>query len=418
MRREQLLSSPRSPGQRRTLAALGAVLALTLVTFLPAAAQDGSSDPRSRREEIQREKAEVAAQLDVLQATDAELEEAYRTLVEKVRQQEARVADAQREVDEAQRIADQLAAEAEETQRQVDQLRDRVRDRAVAAYVNPSGDTDVTDVLLRDDDLNEAERRKAIVDQLAAGDLDSVDEYRAAKDRLARQREAADAAAAEASTKRDELGAELGTLEADRAEKEAAKAELEGRIADFQSHAAGLAAEEQSIEALILALEAPPAPVAAAPAAAGDTSGGSTATTAPGGGSTPTTTPASPPPVAGGFGWPCGGGVNSPYGPRWGGFHSGIDIGCASGAAVGASKGGTVIFTGFNGGYGNLVLVDHGGGVVTAYAHLSSIAVSSGQSVGGGSFLGSVGCTGSCTGPHLHFEVRVNGSTVDPLSYL
>ena len=167
-----------------------AAAALTLIAFLPASAQETAGDPRSRREEIQREKAQVAAELDVLQASDAELEEAYRTLTEKVRQQESRVADAQREVDEAQRIADQLTAEADETQRQVDGLKARVRDRAISAYVNPSGDVDVTDVLLRDDDLNEAERRKAIVDQLAAGDLDSVDEYRAAKDRLARQRAA------------------------------------------------------------------------------------------------------------------------------------------------------------------------------------------------------------------------------------
>ena len=86
-----------------------AAAALTLIAFLPASAQETASDPRSRREEIQREKAQVAAELDVLQASDAELEEAYRTLTEKVRQQESRVADAQREVDEAQRIADPMS---------------------------------------------------------------------------------------------------------------------------------------------------------------------------------------------------------------------------------------------------------------------------------------------------------------------
>lgn len=402
---------------------MAAVLLLPLVGFVPARAQDSSADPRARREEIQREQAQVAAQLDVLQATDAELEAAYRTLTENVRQQESRVADAQREVDEAQRIADQLRAEADETQREVDALRGRVRDRAVAAYVNPSGDVDVTDVLLRDDDLNEAERRKAIVDQLAAGDLDSVDEYRAAKDRLARQQEAAGAAAAEATAKRDELSTELTSLEAAQAEKAAAKAELESRIANFQTHAAGLSAEDANLAALIRSLEAPPAPAtpATVPGTSGTTPGGATATTTPGAtGPAPTTpnTSTPPNPGGGGFGWPCGGGVNSPYGSRWGGFHSGIDIGCGSGSAVGASKGGTVIFVGNNGGYGNLVLVDHGGGFVTAYAHLSAFGVSTGQSVGAGSYLGAVGCTGSCTGPHLHFEIRVNGSTVDPMAYL
>ena len=98
-------------------------------------------------------------------------------------------------------------------------------------------------------------------------------------------------------------------------------------------------------------------------------------------------------------------------------MHNGIDISAPSGTAVRAAASGRVIAAGWMGGYGNLVVIDHGGGLSTAYAHLSSIWVGGG-SVSQGQTIGAVGCTGSCTGPHLHFEVRVNGSPVDPFSYL
>ena len=122
-------------------------------------------------------------------------------------------------------------------------------------------------------------------------------------------------------------------------------------------------------------------------------------------------------PSASGLIWPVSGPVVSGFGLRWGRMHTGIDIGIGYGAPIVASAGGNVIFAGWMGGYGNFVIVDHGGGLSTAYAHQSSIAVGAG-SVSQGQVLGYVGCTGHCFGPHLHFEVRVNGSAVDPLGYL
>ena len=122
-------------------------------------------------------------------------------------------------------------------------------------------------------------------------------------------------------------------------------------------------------------------------------------------------------PSASGLIWPVSGPVVSPFGMRWGRLHAGIDIGVGYGAPILASASGTVIFAGWMGGYGNFVIVDHGGGLSTGYAHQSSIAVGGG-SVAQGQVLGYVGCTGHCYGPHLHFEVRVNGIPVDPLGYL
>jgi murein DD-endopeptidase MepM/ murein hydrolase activator NlpD len=122
-------------------------------------------------------------------------------------------------------------------------------------------------------------------------------------------------------------------------------------------------------------------------------------------------------PSSSGLIWPVSGPVVSGYGMRWGRMHNGIDIGAGYGAPIVASASGTVIFAGWMGGYGNFVIVDHGGGLSTAYAHQSSISVGGGT-VSQGQVLGYVGCTGHCFGPHLHFEVRVNGSAVDPLGYL
>ena len=120
---------------------------------------------------------------------------------------------------------------------------------------------------------------------------------------------------------------------------------------------------------------------------------------------------------ASGFVWPVSGPVVSAFGMRWGRMHEGIDIGAPAGTPVAAAASGTVISAGWMGGYGNLVVIDHGGGVATAYAHLSAITVSGG-SVAQGQTIGYVGCTGHCFGDHLHFEVRVNGAAVDPLGYL
>ncbi len=121
---------------------------------------------------------------------------------------------------------------------------------------------------------------------------------------------------------------------------------------------------------------------------------------------------------ASGFVWPVDGPITSSFGLRWGRMHEGIDIGVGFGTPIRAAAAGTVIHAGWLGGYGNLVVVDHGGGLSTAYGHQQEIYVSSGQQVDQGTVLGEVGSTGNSTGPHLHFEVRVNGSAVDPLGYL
>jgi murein DD-endopeptidase MepM/ murein hydrolase activator NlpD len=118
------------------------------------------------------------------------------------------------------------------------------------------------------------------------------------------------------------------------------------------------------------------------------------------------------------FIWPVHGPITSPFGQRWGVLHPGIDIGVPSGTPVHAAAAGQVVWCGWMSGYGNFVVIDHGGGYATAYGHNSKILVHCGQDVSQGEVVSLSGCTGFCTGPHVHFEVRVNGTPVDPLTYL
>ena len=98
-------------------------------------------------------------------------------------------------------------------------------------------------------------------------------------------------------------------------------------------------------------------------------------------------------------------------------YHSGVDIGASYGATVVAADGGTVITSGYVSGYGECIVINHGNGLTTLYGHMSSRVVSVGQSVSKGQTIGYVGSTGVSTGPHLHWEVTLNGQRVDPLNY-
>ena len=126
----------------------------------------------------------------------------------------------------------------------------------------------------------------------------------------------------------------------------------------------------------------------------------------------------------GAMSWPCSGPITSPFGyrthPIFGTtiFHAGIDIGVDYGTPIHAADSGVVVYSGWISGYGNAVIIDHGGGVSTLYGHNQSLAVSEGQSVSKGSVIAYAGSTGNSTGPHCHFEVDVNGSPVNPMGYL
>ena len=193
-------------------------------------------------------------------------------------------------------------------------------------------------------------------------------EQRAVRDRLAwSQRELA--------TARRDKRATLASVQED-------KEEAIGHMRDLQAQSAALAARIRSAQSSAIV----PAPTGAASAA--------------------------------GFVWPVHGVLTSGFGWRWGRMHEGIDLAVSNGTPVVASAAGTVIVAGWMGGYGNLVVVDHGGGISTAYGHNTSVTVGVGQQVAQGQLIAYSGNTGHSTGPHVHFEVRINGGAVDPMGYL
>jgi murein DD-endopeptidase MepM/ murein hydrolase activator NlpD len=192
---------------------------------------------------------------------------------------------------------------------------------------------------------------------------------------------------------RDRIVANRDTLAAAERAKVGALETVQEDRASFLAEAEGLAAQSAALAATIAAAQSAQATAAGDAVSTSGSSGGQ-------------------------LGWPVAGPVTSGFGSRWGRMHEGIDIAVGAGTPVHAAAAGMVVYAGWMSGYGNIVVLDHGNGLSTAYAHNSSLAVGQGATVGKGFVIALSGSTGHSTGPHVHFEVRVNGAPVDPLAYL
>jgi murein DD-endopeptidase MepM/ murein hydrolase activator NlpD len=281
-------------------------------------------------------------------------------------------------------------------------LIDRLGDRLVDLY--EGGEPNSLEVLLAAKTFTDLISQAEYVDAIGNQDKQIADQVGFAKVSVHRQREhtkhfralvAAETRtiairASQVRALRDQLLASENQLAAARASKRESLRNVKESKQEFLSEAAGLARASATLAAQIASVQA-------------------THSYSPSSDVTPS---------AAGFIWPVNGPVTSGFGMRWGRMHEGIDIGVGSGTPIHAAASGWVVYAGWMDGYGNLVAIDHGRGISTAYGHQSSIAVSNGETVSQGQVIGYVGCTGHCFGPHLHFEVRINGSPVDPLGYL
>lgn len=369
---------------------------LLLTAIVPVSAH--SAEER-RVSQTRQQVAQVRAELESARASQS-------THAEALRDADAHLAAVMEAVGQAEHAVQRQQQAVEQARNQLDELRQRateqrqtMRNRAVELYKSGGGGGPV-DALLAASNPADAVRRSSYIDLVASSDRRSLEGVSASGVAVDAQRtvlEAEESSLQRVLDQQQQLHAEVAELRNDRALVFAASSE---QVAQLESQERHLEAENRELASLARR---------SSRAAATRTSRGAVGTAA-----------AAPAPQvgSGGWVWPARGPVTSEYGPRWGRQHQGIDIGAATGTAIVAARSGTVTHAGRMGGYGAMTLVDHGGGITTAYAHQSAIMVRPGQRVGAGERIGSVGCTGSCTGPHLHFEIRVNGSARNPRGFL
>jgi septal ring factor EnvC (AmiA/AmiB activator) len=405
----------------RSTRAFASLTAIVTAALLIPVAFAGAQAPEQRQlQEAKDRIAAISREIEVAEReagdAESELEEADARLAEV----EAVVNDVAAALQRQRAAVGEAEARLAKVEDEAAVVRARLEERVASMF--KQGAVREFDVLLTSEGAEEALARSTYMRALTLGDASSSEALAAAeiavnaeRERLAIEEERLDQMLAE----QEELLAEVEELRQSRA---LAAADARARVDQLEQEEDDLVEESERIEELIrrkqeeareAAREAErrkAAEEAAAAAPAPPKSGGGGGG---GGGSANVSAPSSS-----GYAWPLCAPVTSEYGPRWGRMHQGIDQGAGTGTPIGASKAGSVIYAGWQGGYGNLVLIDHHDGVVTAYAHQSRLAVGAGQSVSQGATIGYVGNTGNSTGAHLHFETRVNGSAVNPRQYL
>ena len=299
------------------------------------------------------------------------------------------------------------AAELEEAQRLENEQLERYRARVRAMEEN--GGYNILAIISKSDSFSDMLTAMDDVGEIMESDRQLEEAYIAARENTESVKADYEDTRAELEELKAQLKAEQEELEKDIEEAIQIildlENDLENRQAEYDAIMAAEDAANATIDKLVAELEAQRAAEAAAAAAAAGGSGGGGSANA-----------------SGSFLWPVASYVyvSSRFGLRVHPItgktksHTGIDIASNQGTAVYASDGGTVTLAGWNGGYGNCIMIDHGNGYVTLYGHLSSISVSVGQTVSQGATIGAVGSTGNSTGPHLHFEVLKNGTRIDP----
>jgi peptidoglycan DL-endopeptidase CwlO len=395
----------------RSVATAISVAAAALLTLLLAAPAAPAADLQSELEAKQSQLEKVEERKGVLTTTIAHFKgeiERLTTEVADIRNREAavraRLVAKQAELDEAVAELDAARERLQRVRAHLERALTALRQRLVAMY--ETGSPDVLSVIVGSNSLDDLAARTEYLDRLHGMDeavvgrvrdlrdqvKDLVSKLRDSKNRIESARDAI-------ASEKEALTAARAALQSHQAELVAARHDREAALAKVNQHEEELDGDLSEIQGKIAAQLAE---TGSTPLPAGPIKGGS-----------------------GSMIWPVDGPVVSGFGPRTINgsyeYHPGIDIAVPEGTPIRAALSGTVSLQqseAESGGYGNYTCLDHGGGLSTCYAHQSSFAVSLGQSVSQGAIIGYTGCTGYCFGPHLHFEVRINGSVTDPMGYL
>lgn len=375
---------------------LAAVLLALCVTVLPLCAATGFADSaddkraelnnvRQRMEEMQERKAAARQRAESANAQLSEVMNSLNALQAQANELQQKSSSLQAKIDENQL---QLTKKQKEVDQRIHIYQKRLRD----IYIN--GQINYLDVLLGAKDFSDFSSRMYLLQKIISSDLAMLDQLKKDLDEI--------------DSRKKLLAAEMKEIQATQTELETKKSRV-NKLREQRAQVLYKAQEdEQSSQVEYDRLLAISENIAAMLRNLENSGGG--ASKESGG--------------TGKFMWPCSGPITSYYGwrthPIFGTtkYHSGMDIAVDTGTPIHAADSGTIVYSGWLGGYGNCVMIDHGGGLVSLYAHNSELNVSEGQYVTKGTVVAYAGSTGYSTGPHCHFEVRLHGELTEPLDYL
>ncbi len=378
-------------------------LALAAYLLLPL---PGQSAPLSERIEEKREQVDKKKRVEgVLSTTIQGYDNRIDSLQGEINGTEQQLAGVQTELDAKQaeliRVRDELEVARDRLERaraKLELARGALADRLVELY--KADQPDALTVVLEADGFDDLLERTEFLERISDQDRDIVERVRALKVRteleeakLAELEQVSQDAAEVVLSRRNEIAASRDRLAVAQGELVSVRNDRRGALSTVRNTRVRLEGDLEELEAtqakVAQQLMNPAAP------AAGPIKQGS-----------------------GSFIWPVDGTLTSPFGQRWGRLHAGIDIAAPDGTPIRAADSGSVVLAAYTGGYGNYTCVQHAGSLSTCYAHQSGFATSVGASVSQGQVIGYVGNTGASYGAHLHFEIRVNGTPVDPFGYL
>ena len=408
---------------------------VALVVALVAAAAPLVGDPAGAQTAADKQKVDqqigaTQAQVDTASADEERLlgqiqdsTDRKTALDAKVAANDAQIAGVQRQLDAAQAKvatleAQQRAVEVrlDDARHSLDLARQELARQAIAAYTGQTEAAGYASMLLGAASIGDLAAKRSYIHAVVGSQSDTIATTEHLRDQIDDLAKQVAASSAQAQTARDAVASQKATLQASRDAQATARAQVVAEIAQNDGLRAQVVARKDEFQAQLATLEAQSAAIAdalrkaqAAADAARAASGSSGAPVkAPG----RLLIPVAGAPVTSPFGYR----IHPIFGTRI--LHTGIDYGADSGMPIRAAADGIVFSAGWIDGYGNATILDLGGGFAVLYGHQSAFRVVVGQKVTQGQTIGLVGCTGNCTGPHVHFEVRVNGTPVDPTSYI
>ena len=326
-------------------------------------------------EQLAERRTQGQAEVEAVAARVAEVEQVLNDTLRRIETQQARV--------------DATARRVAETERASEEITNALDARALSLFMGTTP-TSLNVLLGSGGSVQDVLDRSGMLEAISARGQITVEDLTAARTRLAQERRLLENETQELLALQAEQEALLDRVRETLFERRSELATVEARREALASEREDLEGQSERLEALIRSRQR----------------------------QEQTSTVRSSVPGGSGYIWPLCRNVTSEYGPRWGRMHRGIDIDGVTGDALRAANDGVVIQAGWSGGYGLLTMIDHGDGVVTAYAHQSRVDVARGQRVSRGQTIGAVGSTGNVTGDHLHYETRVGGQAVNPRTYL